>query len=565
MNKKFLISLSSLSIIAPVLVITSCTSDTSNSNDLIITPKTAPRLTKEDITALEGSNLTAQLISLSKLFGGPGLIFANQINFKVAVNENQRIVTLIANQGFTINGKPLLESSKYEILSPGETIDLTITATPNVKLTDLEVAALNSSDANLRWAVLAKLFAGADFKAENLDSKFTIAVDTKNKKVTLTAKSGFTISSQQILSNTFTIDNSISPTDLNITVIANAKLTDNDVTALEGSNSDAKWAALEKLFGGTDFTSTNQSKFTVTFDKSKSTVTLTAVTGYTIGGNKSLSNTFTIDNSTAPTNLTITVIADAKLTEAEATALGGQDSTPKWAALKKLFSGSDFIPENEDKKFTISIDINNKKVTLTAKSGFVIAGTQSLSNTFVIDNSTAITELKITPRSGGAILLRPNDIVELGENNSRRLVVLQKLFEGADLVIGNVDKFTVEIPSEKFAIVLTAKPNYKFSGGTTIEKNYRLDQTINVNITVKTPLNPILSSTEVNKLKETPNSSNRDIQRIILSKAFNGLSDTNVRFFNIVVNENNRTITLYTKPGYIIGSSKFITASYLLS
>ncbi|MGL5357858.1 MAG: hypothetical protein ACRC9U_02210 [Metamycoplasmataceae bacterium] len=745
MNKKLLISLSSLStiaIVAPVLVITSCTGDTSvNVQDLIITPKTNSKLLQEDITALKGTELSAQLIVLNKLFGGSGLSTENQANFKVTVNENEKIVTLTANSGFTINGKTTLDSNKYEILPPVEITNLIITVIPDVKLTNTDVSALDGSDTTAKWVVLAKLFGGKDFISTNQD-KFAVSIDTNNKKITLTAKTGFTIGGQQILTNTFTIDsNPVVPTDLVITATSSPVLTQEEETLLKGTGTNTeKWAVLAKLFGGEGFVPTNQDKFTVsvgdnkvvtltavsgykingadtfvsnaytigtnptitdlkitakkspkltateetqlqsgtdaqkqaalgilfdpinadnyknftfTLDKDKKTVTLKANTGFIFGdaetlvsnvytietnpttdlkikpkaspkltateetqlesgndtqkqaalgmlfdpitaenyknftftldkGNKKVtltaksgfifgttntlvSNAYTVETNPTVTDLKITAIKDVKLSDAEVAVLEAQDNAPKWVIFKKLFEGKDFESANQDVKFTITFDKSKLTVTLTAKAGFTIGGQGTLSNTFTVENPSTSTDLKIIAKSGN-VSIRPNDLAELEENNTRKLEALKKLFEGEGLTDANLAHFTIEIPWNKNAVTLKANSNYSFSGSPTLEKGYSLSSTVPVTVTVKSPT-PTLTSAEINTLKEAPSFSNRTAQLNVLMKVFTGVVDPTIRFFNIEVNEGAKSITLRTKPGFVIGAdntstTKEITANY---
>ncbi|MGL5357859.1 MAG: hypothetical protein ACRC9U_02215 [Metamycoplasmataceae bacterium] len=455
MNKKLIISLSSLSIIvivAPVLAVTSCIGNTSvNVNDLVITPKTVPKLTQEDVTTLKGTEHSAQLIVLNKLFGGTGLSSANQENFRVLVDENNKMVTLMANTGFTINGKPLLESSKYKILSTDEITDLTIIATKDAKLTETEVAALDAPDATAKWSSLQKLFAGADFKAENLDSKFTIAVDTKNKKVTLTAKSGFTISSQQTLTNIFTVDN----------------------------------------------------------------------------------------NPVVPTDLTIIATKDAKLTEAEAAALDAPDATAKWKVLEKLFAGADFKVENLDSKFTITVDTKNKKVTLTAKSGFTISSQQTLSNTFIVDNAITPSDLTITAK--GTVTLNGDQIINLTSTTAAtQLTALKLLFEGEGLTEANLANFDVTVNSSTNIVTLTAKPNFTINTKPTLDSGKYTVRTIALD---SYPLKSIqLTSQEIDDLNDPIKA------KPILSRMF---SDLNFSRFTWTVNKTRRIVTLTAKQGFI--------------
>ncbi|MGL5521801.1 MAG: hypothetical protein ACRDAW_00835 [Metamycoplasmataceae bacterium] len=467
MNKKLLVSLSSLStiaIVAPVLVITSCAGNTAvEVKDLTITAITTPKLTQQDVTALKGTASPAQLVALKKLFGGSGVSQANQANFKVSVNETGKIVTLTANTGFTINTKPSFASNQY-----------TVEETP-VK-------------------------------------------------------------------------------DLNITATANVVLTEADVTTLSGTDTNAQWLVLEKLFGGPDFTSANKDKFIYTFDKTNSTVTLTAATGYSIGGKQTLLNTFTIDKPSVNTNLIITAKSSPTLTQAEETTLKGTgNNTTKWDVLAKFFTGAGFIPDNKD-KFSVSVGADNK-VTLKAIQGYTINDKDTfVSNAYTVSTTPpAVTELKIAAIKNDVTLtmVEVDALSDKSASAAVKLAVLVKLFEGTDLKVDNLNKFDVLVDNAKTTVTLTTKTNYTFAGATPnnkLNKTYKLaPTTTELQITAQTAA-ATLSATEVTALT----GSDVTAKLNSLKKLFTGgdLTNTNLNKFKVGVNTGNRIVTLTAEANF---------------
>ncbi|MGL5522026.1 MAG: hypothetical protein ACRDAW_01995, partial [Metamycoplasmataceae bacterium] len=205
MNKKLLTSLGALStiaIIAPTLVITSCAGETPATINLTITAIANPKLTNADITVLEGSNLQVQLTSLQKLFEGKDLIEANQNNFSISIDKDKNVVTLNPKPGYTIDGKNTLASNAYVLETTPTDIDLNIKAIQTAAtLNTTEVTALTGTDKIAQLAALQKLFEGTDLKTENL-TNFVVSVNTETKIVTLTANEGFTIGNQPKLDST---------------------------------------------------------------------------------------------------------------------------------------------------------------------------------------------------------------------------------------------------------------------------------------------------------------------------------------------------------------------------
>ncbi|MGL5357861.1 MAG: hypothetical protein ACRC9U_02225 [Metamycoplasmataceae bacterium] len=556
MNKKLLISLSSLATIAtiaPVLVITSCSGETPAIVNLTITAKIDPKLTQEDITALEGSELPAEFAALQKLFTGKDLTTVNQANFKVAVDKTKQIVTLTANTGFTINDKSTLESNKYEILPIVETENLSITATPDVVLTNDEVTLLEGSDNAKKWPVLEKLFTGSDFVPTNIDNKFTVSFNKSNLEVTLTAKTGFAIDGNQTLSNKFTVDQPITPTNLVLTANATPTLTETEVTILERPDNDNnKLAALQKLFTGKDLTIENLGNFDILVNKQAKKVTLTAKANYTINDGKTLeSNTYTID-ATPTEDLKITANDAQILTTGENTDIKGTDTSKQLPVLQKLFIG---VTSTNQVNFKVAVSETNV-VTLTANSGFSFSGQQILvAPAYTVETPPADKNLIITAIASPS--LKESDITDLqGSNNDSKLTALKKLFSGTDLTNSSLANFDVSVNTTNKKVTLTAKQGFIISGGKTLESNeYKLEPTlptvINLNITARAAARVAIS--------DIPDLQGNDDNKkfAVLQKLFQGsdLSLANLNKFTISVNTSQRIVTLTPIENHTINNA----------
>ncbi|MGL5521910.1 MAG: hypothetical protein ACRDAW_01405, partial [Metamycoplasmataceae bacterium] len=80
--------------------------------DLKITAiQASATLSATEVTALTGTDAPVQLEALKKLFEGTDLKTENLTNFVVSVNTETKIVTLTANEGFTIGNQPKLDST----------------------------------------------------------------------------------------------------------------------------------------------------------------------------------------------------------------------------------------------------------------------------------------------------------------------------------------------------------------------------------------------------------------------------------------------------------------------
>ncbi|MGL5522014.1 MAG: hypothetical protein ACRDAW_01935 [Metamycoplasmataceae bacterium] len=547
MNKKLLISLGSLStifVIAPILTTVSCSSDAPiNGEYLIIIPRKDPKILRSDISILRGTDLPAQLIALNKLFGGSGLTEVNQENFKIKVNESRMIVTLTANVGFTFNGKSTLDSNKYTIGQVGEVTNLSITPITGAKLTDAEVTILKGTDINAKWPVLQKLFNGTDFVVANQD-KFTVSINEGKLTVTLTAKQGFTINGKQTLSNTFTIDTAPPAVDLNIKPKENVKLSVTQFEQLVSGTDPQKEAVLGLLFH--PITADNYKNFTSVV--TDFTVTLTAKTGFTFSGNQTLSNTFTVDTPpTESVDLNITPKTNRTLTVTQYENLQTGNDSEKEVVLGLLFHP---ITADNYKNFTSSV--TDFTVTLTAKTGFTFSGSQTLSNTFTVNNPAV--NLNITAK--GNVTLDGNQILNITSTDAAtQLTALQLAFTGADLTQENLTKFTVSINQMTNIITLTAANGFTIGNKNTLNSTPYMVNDVFLGMTVKTR-QATFTAEQIAQLK-IPNSQGQENAIGYLFDPVRG----NYNKITVSVNEAAKTVTITPKQGFVFPSDQLTLTS----
>ncbi|MGL5438327.1 MAG: hypothetical protein ACRDA7_01180 [Metamycoplasmataceae bacterium] len=458
MNKKTLISLGFLSIVAiasSALVTISCSSEESVKVDLKITAKTSPKLIESDISTLEGSDFSAQLPILKKLFEGADLTAENQNKFTVSIDKGKKIVTLTAKSTYTINGKNSIPSNAYTIESIVPTNNLIITALKTQATLKLsEVTELQGTDHTKQLVVLKKLFEGQDLTDKN-QANFSIEVNTTSNIVTLTAKEGYTISGKTSLSSTAYKLEAINPTNnLIITAIKTPIIiTGDEIKTLQGTANDAQLVVLKKLFEGKDLTQQNLARFSISIDMAKNIVTLTAKEGYAINNKGTLnSNTFTL-------NLAITAsktVANLKITEVED--LEKQNTPQQLTVLKKLFEGPDL--ESNQNGFTTSVNKSTRIVTLTAKENYKINNQASLQSiaykeikiNLGINNKDHSVELE---SQWDNALKNPSDTI-----TAEQVAGLGYLFQF--LTSANAKNLTYTIVKETNVVTITAKPGYTF-------------------------------------------------------------------------------------------------------
>ncbi|MGL4183599.1 MAG: hypothetical protein ACRCRP_00505 [Metamycoplasmataceae bacterium] len=334
-------------------------------------------------------------------------------------------------------------------------------------------------------------------------------------------------------------------TNLIITIKKDPVLTSADISILEADNLSDKLIPLQKLFDGQGLIAENLDKFTISIDKEKSVVTLTAKDNYTIDDKTTLiSNTYTInDTNLIDLKITINNVAQ-KLTANEASDLKGTDITKQLIVLKKLFNG---INDTNQNNFTVSIS-NDNVVTLTAKADYTFGGKPSLSALpFSIETAPVDKNLNITAKSAKTDLTGIELMDVVGQDAAKQLTILTKLFDGVDS--GNQVNFTTTIGSGN-VVTLTAKNGYKFNGKDSLNSTPYNINVININIVA----NP---ATKLNKTQEIllmlPSSQEISLsQRSVVSKLFTGITEINFNYFTFSVKD--KVVTLNAKTGFVFGT-----------
>ncbi|MGL4183593.1 MAG: hypothetical protein ACRCRP_00475 [Metamycoplasmataceae bacterium] len=260
--------------------------------------------------------------------------------------------------------------------------------------------------------------------------------------------------------------------------------------------------------------------------------------------------TVSCSNEASVVNLNIIAKKSPKIIETDLIALEGKDFSTQLPVLQKLFEGPGLISENEN-KFTISVNKNNKVVFLIAKPGYTIDNKNTLkSDVYTLEQIIPANNLNITALSTQATL-KISEVAELeGNDFTKQLPILKKMFTGQDLIETNKDKFSISINTTTKIVTLNAKSGYAISGKTSLSAlAYKLEQITpanNLNITVIDKPVPI-SQKEINDLQ----GSNAPAQLIVLKKLFTGpdLNANNQSKFTILVNTTTKIVTLKANDG----------------
>ncbi|MGL5438330.1 MAG: hypothetical protein ACRDA7_01195 [Metamycoplasmataceae bacterium] len=328
--------------------------------DLNISPNTITQtLAAYEVISIKGTNPATQLAILKKLF--KGVTVENQNKFKVTTSD-KNVVTLTAIDGYTFLGKPTIETTFIvEPPTPPADINLAITSKSNPSITREDVKVLAGTESNKQLIVLQKLFEG--IKAENQE-RFIFEV-SENNLIYLIANQGYTFSGKKEIENYFIVEPATTDKNLNITLKGAQALSGVDLINIVGKDAVKQLAVLNKLFNG--ITNTNQINIVPTIGKDN-VITLIAKEGFKFGTKTYLnSNKYTITNTTLNIVHMNTTIA---ITSAEAYLISnppvGDIDSEQLNILNKLFAG---ITNTNYEYFTYST--KDKKVTLTAKSGFV--------------------------------------------------------------------------------------------------------------------------------------------------------------------------------------------------
>ncbi|MGL4183597.1 MAG: hypothetical protein ACRCRP_00495 [Metamycoplasmataceae bacterium] len=424
--------------------------------------------------------------------------------------------------------------------TPLNTVNLIITAKQSPQLTNEEITILEGNDSVNQLVVLQKLFEGEGLTTEN-QANFSVAVDKEKSIVTLSAKTGYTISQKEMLSsNKYSII--VENKDLNITVnTVIQELAAYEVDSMKGTNPNTQLAILKKLFNG--ITLENQNKFKVS-TSDKNVVTLTGENGYTFLGKETIETTFTLQ-STLDIDLTITIKTNPLITREDVNILKGTEVNKQLIVLNKLFNG---IDKDNQNKFTFSINDDNK-IILTANKGYLLSKKSKIENYFTVEPAVTDQDINVTLKPSQSLL--GVDLVNLvGINPTKQLVVLNKLFTG----ITNINqKNIIPIIGKDNVITLLAKEGFKFGKTTYLNSNkFTIKNTI-VNIT---PVNTSIAikNSEAYLLSSYSGGELDSNQLSILLKLFTGIDNINNEYFTFSTKD--KIVTLIAKPGFVFKDGK---------
>ncbi|MGL5643880.1 MAG: hypothetical protein ACRCW3_03875 [Metamycoplasmataceae bacterium] len=433
-------------IVVPLAVVASCGSTAKDVN-LVITDKTNPVVTEQDIA---GDNYKS-LATLEKIFDGiTANDLANVTVTKETVNVDEYVIVLTAKEGYTIGGKTTLRSATFKL-----SIDMEITAKTNpvVRQDDIEGEGYRT------LGTLEKIFDG--ISASDLDN-LTVTIEgpvAGNYVITLTAKDGYSINGQKTYKSA-----SFSLSTINMEITAKP----NPVVRLEDIEGEKykTLATLEKIFDG--ISASDLDNLTVTIEgpvANNYAVTLTAKDGYAIDGEKTL-------KSTAFALLAIDMEIIAKtLAPNEIKPEDVENNAFKsYATLQKLFAfDTAMITEdllNRAVVITMTPMTGNQPriVTLTVNNGYAINGMPSLdSNEFIIPINYVIQKVPTVPTD-----IKPSDIEN---DNYKRLSVISKLFTGPDFSEAMIAHLDIELititQGQSYQIKLTPKTDVWINGGIT--------------------------------------------------------------------------------------------------
>ncbi|MGL5205850.1 MAG: hypothetical protein ACRC7B_03005 [Metamycoplasmataceae bacterium] len=422
-----------------------------------------------------------------------------------------------------------------------EDLKITAKSDPTVILTDIQGENWKS------LATLQKLFNG--ITQSDLDNVIVTKSDISEVKyvITLTAKSGYTISGQEKLELQFTLSIEL---DMTAKVLDPYQIKEDDVD----NDAFKSYATLQKLF---QFDTAKIDEellhravvvtMTPMTGNQPRVVTLTANKGYALNGMPILdSNTFVI-----PINYVINQTAIVPTDIKPSDLLG--DNYKMWPVVSKLFTGPDF---NEDMLENLVIELititegQTYQIKLTPLTDFEINGgtTGITSEAF----NVLIINLDIT-----IAVSNPQDIT-LKNLQDGALIhskdFLEKLFELGTLeqtVIDNVINVEfVHIAGTQYRIKLTVKSiDYRINGATTLESNpFNIVQNINI-----TRISPVIADVSTFDLR-TP-----DALKSLntLQKVFNIEADQDLIDRGLVVRINDLldplvSIGLQARSGYII-------------
>ncbi|MGL5205852.1 MAG: hypothetical protein ACRC7B_03015, partial [Metamycoplasmataceae bacterium] len=361
-------------ILVPLAVVASCGSSTSD-EDFKITTKADPTVILADI---EGDSYKS-LRTLQKLFGG---ITQNDLNnitvTKDNISGNIYVITLKANDGYTIGGQSTLKSAEFT-LSVELDIKARALAAHAIKAEDVD------NDAFKSYATLQKLFEfDRTVITEELLNKAVVVTMTpmtgdQPRIVTLTANKGYAIgdmpslnSSQFVISTNYVIEKTaIVPTDIKPSDIVGDKFKDFNV--------------ISKLFTGSSFNEGILENLDITLipivEGETYQIKLTPLNGFYIndGLDGITSDTFTLS---IDLNITAKTLNPYEIKAADV----NNDAFGSYATLQKLFEFNPTIVTEELLNKAVVVTMTPmtgnepRFVTLAANSGYTIGNMLSLNS-----------------------------------------------------------------------------------------------------------------------------------------------------------------------------------------
>ncbi|MGL5522022.1 MAG: hypothetical protein ACRDAW_01975 [Metamycoplasmataceae bacterium] len=161
--------------------------------NLVITPKPAPAtFTNAEITLLQGKDIILQFPLLQRLFEGKDFKISNYTDFSFLVDKDKKVISLIGENGFKIDGKDSLESNVFNL-----TLDvLNISPKVNPVISQLRSDAIHAplTEINKPAFVLNFQFLFNGITTSTFDNlTFTVS---KDNVVILTANEGYVFGTQ---------------------------------------------------------------------------------------------------------------------------------------------------------------------------------------------------------------------------------------------------------------------------------------------------------------------------------------------------------------------------------
>ncbi|MGL4183594.1 MAG: hypothetical protein ACRCRP_00480 [Metamycoplasmataceae bacterium] len=233
------------------------------------------------------------------------------------------------------------------------------------------------------------------------------------------------------------------------------------------------------------------------------------------------------------------------LTKEEVTDLKGTDTIKQLPVLQKLFSG---ITEEKQKNFKVEVSEENI-VTLTANPGFLFIGKQTLmAPAFIIETTPpADKNLVINAITKSTSLTQVEVSILKGIDYVKQLPVLQKLFEGKDLIAENQPYFSVSVNTDKNIVTLICKNNHTINSQPSLSSVPYTVSVDNIILNIVKVSAPKLLNSDVSILEGTDTSKYLSV----LQKLFVGINETNIKNITFKFDKGKSIVTLTANSGYI--------------